>query len=92
MTFGCKLVTEDGRLVSDALGRTFLAADVAPGEQASVTMAISVPSTVAAGRYLLKFDAIDELVCWFSDLDPDAGCVRGLTVAPAGEPERPRRR
>jgi SAM-dependent methyltransferase len=68
VTVGCKLAAEDGRVISDALGRTELPADVGPGENASVIVTLSLPRDLSPGLYTLSFDLVNELVCWFSDL------------------------
>jgi SAM-dependent methyltransferase len=68
VTVGCKLATEDGRVISDALGRSELPADVAPGESANVIVTVSLPRELAPGIYKLSFDLVNELICWFSDL------------------------
>jgi SAM-dependent methyltransferase len=68
VTVGCKLAGEDGRVISDALGRTGLPADVGPGESATVVVTVSLPRELAPGVYKLTFDLVNELICWFSDL------------------------
>lgn len=70
VTLGCKLLALDGRLVDAGLDRTFLDADVLPGERRQLTARIRVPAHVPLGRYELVLDMVDELVCWFADVDP----------------------
>lgn len=70
ITAGCKLLTANGRLVSDTLGRTFLPHDVAPGGHAAVRMTIALPDSLVAGRHELRFDLVNEQIGWFSDVDP----------------------
>lgn len=67
VTLGCRLVTPDGRMINDTLGRTFLPRDVRPGETVSLDMSIALPGGVPPGHYDLRFDLIDELICWFAD-------------------------
>jgi SAM-dependent methyltransferase len=80
VTCGCKLLRDDGRLLSDTLGRTPLRNDVGPGEQASIEMRLVLPPSVSPGVYTLRFDLVDELVCWFSDLHSDSGLIRTIAV------------
>lgn len=68
VTFGCKLLAPDGRLLDDLLGRTPLAIDVAPGATAAATLDVPLPPAIGPGRYRLRFDMVDELICWFSDV------------------------
>lgn len=70
VTVGCKLLDANGRLITDTLGRTPLESDVAPGGSHRTKIAFRFP-TLAAGRYTLVVDLVNELICWFSDL-PDA--------------------
>jgi SAM-dependent methyltransferase len=70
VTVGCKITNEAGRLVIDTLGRTFFAADVLPGATVTVDVSMKLPKTLSPGAYELRFDLVDELICWFSDL-PD---------------------
>jgi SAM-dependent methyltransferase len=65
---GCKLLTVDGRLIDDTLGRTPIDRDVAPGGGTRVDVRFDVPRHLTPGRYLLRADLVDEFVCWFSDL------------------------
>ncbi|MDT5156294.1 MAG: tRNA (mo5U34)-methyltransferase [Acidobacteriota bacterium] len=44
----------------------YLPADVAPGETASIEIAIRAPET--PGRYWLEFDMVSEHLAWFEDL------------------------
>ena len=70
VTVGCKFVNESGRVVNDIAGRTLLDGDVRPGETAFAEMTLIVPEQLEPGAYELRFDTVDEMVCWFSDL-PD---------------------
>ena len=83
VTVGCKLLTADGRLVDATLGRTLLANVVMPGGQIDVSVHVRVPATVAPGRYTLAVDLVDELICWFSDLDPACASRHAIEVRAA---------
>lgn len=65
VTFGVKLLAADGRVVSDALGRTALGGDVEPGGAARLRSAIALPADLAPGAYRLRFDMVDERIAWF---------------------------
>jgi SAM-dependent methyltransferase len=67
VTAGCKVLTPEGRLITDRTGRACLPSDVPPGGAASVTLEIALPQDLEPGRVQLQFDLVDELVCWFSD-------------------------
>jgi SAM-dependent methyltransferase len=82
VTMGCKLVRSDGRLVTDALGRTCFGSDVPPDTSAEITMALGVPEDLEPGEYELRFDVVNELVCWFSDLPGNAAHARRVHVDP----------
>lgn len=66
VTLGVKLCLPDGRVVDDTLGRTLLNQDVAPGELTRLTAVIRLPQ-VPPGKYVLRFDMVDEQVCWFEE-------------------------
>jgi hypothetical protein len=68
VTVGCKLLHPDGRLIDDTIGRTILPRDVLPGEHIQVRMSIAIPDRIGAGAYVLRVDAINELIAWFADL------------------------
>jgi hypothetical protein len=68
VTAGCKILTSDGRLVTDALGRSYLPADVAPGASVEIDLLVPLPDTLTTGRHELQFDLVDELMFWFSDV------------------------
>lgn len=80
VTIGCKLATPDGRLVSDTLGRTFLPHAVAPGASVSTPMAIELPRDLAPGNYVLSFDLVDELICWFAAVSGQAPAPHPIAV------------
>ncbi len=80
VTAGCKLLSVDGRLITDRLGRTCLPRDLAPGEHVTVPIMIVVPADLTPGRYRLQFDMVDELICWFSDLSADPASYQPLTI------------
>jgi SAM-dependent methyltransferase len=80
VTFGCKLLAADGRLVDDRLGRTTLEADVPPGGTATADLEIDLPSDLTPAEYMLAFEMVNEFVCWFSDLRPETTVSRRLRV------------
>lgn len=80
VTFGCKLLAHDGRLIDDRQGRTPLEADVAPGGEATAEIEMTLPQDLAPGPYTLAFDMVDEFVCWFSDLRPETVVTRRVVV------------
>ena len=51
VTLGSKLLTHDGRLISDQLPRTFLPSDLPPGESAVVEVTVPFPAGLAFGQY-----------------------------------------
>jgi hypothetical protein len=80
VTVGCKVLTPEGRLITDRSGRTCLPEDVAPGGTAHVAFEIALPADLEPGRYLLQFDLVDELVCWFSDASDKAPDTHAIIV------------
>jgi SAM-dependent methyltransferase len=80
VTVGCKFANHEGRVVSSSAGRSFLSSDLRPGSSETVTMALPVPQDLKPGDYELRFDTIDELVCWFSDLPDNPPYVCRVTV------------
>ena len=68
VTVGCRLLASSGRLITDALGRSFLSGDVGPGESAEVAMHVPVPHDLPPGADDLQFDLVNELMYWFADL------------------------
>jgi SAM-dependent methyltransferase len=80
VTVGCKFANATGRVVCETAGRTFLPADVRPNESATVEMALPVPTDLAEGAYELRFDTVNEMVCWFSDLPDNPPWVCRVTV------------
>jgi hypothetical protein len=42
---------------------------------------VDLPAELAPGRYRLKVDLVDELVCWFSDLGHSTVPTIDLVVA-----------
>ena len=80
VTFGCKLLAHDGRLIDDRQGRTPLETDVPPGGDVKAEIEVTLPANLPPGPYTLAFDMVDELVCWFSDLRPDTVVTRRVVV------------
>ncbi len=81
VSFGLKLVSSDGHLVVDALGRTAIPRDVPPGEEVEVESVFEVPPGLEPGGYRLRFDMVDEQIAWFEQLDSPV-VERTLTVRP----------
>ena len=81
VSFGLKLLSGDGHLVVDALGRTAIPRDVPPGEEVEVESVFEVPPGLEPGGYRLRFDMVDEQIAWFEQLDSPV-VERALTVRP----------
>ncbi len=80
VNIGCKLLTTDGRLITDRPGRTGLSGDIAPGELAIVPVVIEVPDDLPPGPYGLQIDLVDELICWFSDVSVAASSSHAIQI------------
>jgi SAM-dependent methyltransferase len=80
VTIGMKLLTAEGRLWRDDLGRTFLQRDVRPGEETAVVARWEMPRDLPGGEYQLKFDLVNEQAFWFSDLEPASAQVVRIDV------------
>jgi SAM-dependent methyltransferase len=78
VTVGLKLLAADGQLLDDTLGRTLLPVDVPAGARATVTVHCTLP--VHRGDLQLEVDLVDELICWFADLDRATAVVYPLRV------------
>ncbi|MCL5958817.1 MAG: methyltransferase domain-containing protein, partial [Chloroflexi bacterium] len=65
VTLGLKALTRDGRVVSDSLYRAALPRNLSPGEEGEIALAFVIG--LAPGSYQLKFDMVDELICWFEE-------------------------
>jgi hypothetical protein len=70
----------NGRVLTDAAGRCLLPGDMRPGDAADVEIALPVPNDVPPGDYELRFDLVDELVCWFSDLPGNVPFIWRVTI------------
>jgi SAM-dependent methyltransferase len=81
VTVGCKIATPRGRLVTDAVGRSLLPRDMRPHESLTMALRLPIPTTLDPGEYEFRFDLVDELVCWFSDLPDNTPFVWRVTVA-----------
>ena len=51
-----------------------------PARQVELTVRVALPAGVGPGRFTLVVDLIDELVCWFSDLEPASASRHALEV------------
>lgn len=65
VTAGCKVLTPEGRLITDSAGRTGLSRDLQPSDRVDVAMTLPIPDTLEPGGYVLEFDMVNELMCWF---------------------------
>ncbi len=80
VTVGCKFANEAGRVVCDTAGRTFLPSDVRPNGAAVVEIELPVPNDLTTGPHELRFDTVNEMVCWFSDLPDNPPYVCRVTI------------
>ena len=71
VTLGLKLLTPDGRVLTDDRGRRHLMHDVPPRGRIEVVSEVSVEG-LQPGRYRILFDMVNELVCWFQSVGSDA--------------------
>jgi hypothetical protein len=85
VALGVELISPDGQLVSDGLGRTILPHNVAGGEQVKIKSTFQLPQTLGPGAYLLRFDMVDEQVSWFGHLG-SCRVERELTVVRPASP------
>jgi SAM-dependent methyltransferase len=79
VTVGCKFANAAGRVVSDLAGRTPLRTEVPPNGTATVEMSLQIPD-LQPGSYDVRFDTVNELVCWFSDLPDNPPFVCRVTI------------
>jgi 2-polyprenyl-3-methyl-5-hydroxy-6-metoxy-1,4-benzoquinol methylase/glycosyltransferase involved in cell wall biosynthesis len=70
---GVRLIDEAGTPVSEFHGEPPLPRAVAPGE--IVSLKIDHPAPRRPGRYTLKFDLVDQHVCWFADVGSEAFAI-----------------
>jgi ubiquinone/menaquinone biosynthesis C-methylase UbiE/glycosyltransferase involved in cell wall biosynthesis len=62
--FGIKLTTLEGQLIR-ALKQADLVNDIQPQSEFEIAVELNIDAD--SGKYLLKFDMVDEQVCWFAD-------------------------
>ena len=67
---GVRVIDEAGALVSEFHGEPPLPRAVAPGETVSLRIEYAAPQR--PGKYTLKFDLVDQHVCWFEDVGSEA--------------------
>jgi 2-polyprenyl-3-methyl-5-hydroxy-6-metoxy-1,4-benzoquinol methylase len=67
---GVRIIDEGGTLVSEFHGEPPLPRAVAPGE--TVRLRIEHAAPQRPGNYRLKFDLVDQHVCWFEDVGSKA--------------------
>jgi phosphoglycerol transferase MdoB-like AlkP superfamily enzyme len=70
----------DGEVVAWEGRRSRLPRDVKPGETATIEVVVDAPPE--AGWRRLRWDLVEEGVCWFSDRMPDLPPTRGVLVTP----------
>lgn len=75
---GVRIRDKAGTLVSEFHGEPPLPRAVAPGE--SVRLKIEHEAPRRPGRYTLKFDLVDQHVCWFEDVGSESLTI-GLEVS-----------
>ena len=68
VTVGCRLLSVEGRLLNDRLGRTYLPRDINPREAVSLAVSVEVPADIPSDEYRFQIDLVDEQICWFGDL------------------------
>ncbi len=86
VALGFKLRRADGTYHSRDFGRGQLAADVFPGEEASITAYLRAPRE--PGSYSLKVDLVQESVSWFEDWG-STPLARGFEVSSVLKPAVP---
>lgn len=64
VTFGVKQTLLDGKIVTTLMQES-IGKDIHPNEELEITVAVIISSE--PGKYLLKFDMVDEQRCWFSE-------------------------
>jgi 2-polyprenyl-3-methyl-5-hydroxy-6-metoxy-1,4-benzoquinol methylase len=62
---GAQLLGEDRSMIAPDFASLFMPRDVAPGE--SITLRVPIRAPDVAGRYILRFDLVDEFITWFRD-------------------------
>jgi 2-polyprenyl-3-methyl-5-hydroxy-6-metoxy-1,4-benzoquinol methylase/glycosyltransferase involved in cell wall biosynthesis len=67
---GVRIIDDIGTLVSEFHGEPPLPRAVAPGETIQLKIEHAAPRR--PGRYSLKFDLVDQHVCWFEDVGSEA--------------------
>ncbi|MDX6404836.1 MAG: hypothetical protein QOH70_2291 [Blastocatellia bacterium] len=67
---GVRIMDDAGSLVGEVHGEPPLPRAVAPGETVSLKIEHAAPQR--PGRYTLKFDLVDQHVCWFEDVGSQA--------------------
>jgi hypothetical protein len=62
---GVRVIDECGEIFSEVHGDPLLPRSVVPGQ----TIALKIPCAVplVPGRYTIKIDLVDQLVCWFEE-------------------------
>ncbi|PKM86733.1 MAG: hypothetical protein CVU87_11245 [Firmicutes bacterium HGW-Firmicutes-12] len=66
VTLGVKILNSEGRMFSEALNRTWIPRDLSPGDDIALSGAINL-GNLTTGKYILRFDMVDEFICWFEE-------------------------
>src|SRR6201988_1647320 len=70
---GVRIIDNAGTVVDEFHGEPPLPRAVAPGEV--VHLKIEHPVPLLSGRYTLKFDLVDQHICWFADVGSEAATI-----------------
>jgi len=66
---GCQLLDHDKKVIDRDYRRFLLTGDIEPGSSCSQEIEIETPPK--PGKYFLKFDLVDEQICWFEEVGSD---------------------
>lgn len=88
VTLGGQLLDADGHLLERDWLRTPLPRPLSPGATADMEVTLTAPER--AGRYGVKFDPVDENVCWFEERGSEPVVVSLEVGPPERGPRRPR--
>lgn len=66
VTLGVKILDAEGRMLGEALNRIWLPRDISPGEEIELSGTMQL-GKLSPGKYILRFDLVDEFICWFAE-------------------------
>lgn len=66
VTLGVKILNAEGRRQGEALNRIRLPRDISPGEKIELSGTMQL-GNLFPGKYILRFDLVDEFICWFEE-------------------------